>query len=539
MPWRGPSEPGEFPTLGYLVADLIEAKCAIPDGDRRGKPFILTDEQLRFVLWFYRLIPPDCRKFVYDRGGQLCRPQKWGKGPLSAAIICAEADHEGPVRPDGCDADGEPVGKPWATPEIQVTGISEDNARNVWRSLVPMIELGTIAADIPDTGETRINLPGGGLIKPVTSAHLSRIGQKLIFAVQDQTESWTTENRGRALADVQRRNVGGMGGRFLETPNAWNPAEDSVAQYTQTEPGVLIDDVDPGEGSIRNKAERRKMLRKVYGDSWRRERPESDRRVNGHVDLDRIDSEIVALLPRDPAQAERWYLNRKRAAEDAAFDAEQWPKLATATGAPPADSFIVIGVHGARYDDSLVIVGTVIETGYQFVIGAWEAPMPTEAAGPAVDYEHPQDEIDGAMSGAMERFDVWRTYGAGEIEYLLEVWQGRWTDKRVLEWKINRPLAMGPACRRYRDAMGSAERVADLSHDGNAVLARHVANARRRKVVAKDEQGRPLWVVGKERTSSPLYVNGAIAAVLSWEARGDARVANAKPAKKNKVFQSW
>jgi hypothetical protein len=96
VPWRGPEVPGEFPTLGYQVADLIEAKCAIPDGAHAGEPYLLTDEMLRFLLWYYRL-DPVTGKFVYDRGGQLCRPQKWGKGPFASAIICAEADPEGPV----------------------------------------------------------------------------------------------------------------------------------------------------------------------------------------------------------------------------------------------------------------------------------------------------------------------------------------------------------------------------------------------------------------------------------------------------------
>ena len=55
--WRGPSEPGEFPTLGWLVIDWIEAHCVIPDGDRAGAPFVLTDEQARFILRHYRLEP--------------------------------------------------------------------------------------------------------------------------------------------------------------------------------------------------------------------------------------------------------------------------------------------------------------------------------------------------------------------------------------------------------------------------------------------------------------------------------------------------
>src|SRR5690349_12871538 len=120
MPWRGPEFPGEFPTLGYQVAELIQAACAIPDGQRMGEPFLLTDEQLRCLLWHYR-IDPDTGRFVYFRGSQLTRPQKWGKGPFSAAFICAEAHPEAPVLFDGWDASGEPVGRPWPTPHIQVT----------------------------------------------------------------------------------------------------------------------------------------------------------------------------------------------------------------------------------------------------------------------------------------------------------------------------------------------------------------------------------------------------------------------------------
>ena len=184
MPWRGPEVPGEYPTLGYQVADWIEAHCAIPDGEQAGEPFILTDEQLRFILQHYRLKPgatPKVRKpsaaFEYRRS-QLVRPQKWGKGPFSAAIIGAEA--AGPVLFDGWDASGEPVGKQWATPWIQVVAVSEDQTDNVWTALVPMIELGALTADIPDTGKTRINVQGlggsWGKIEPVTSSARSRLG---------------------------------------------------------------------------------------------------------------------------------------------------------------------------------------------------------------------------------------------------------------------------------------------------------------------------------------------------------------------------
>jgi hypothetical protein len=500
VPWRGPDEPGSFPTLGYQVADWIAANCAIPDGDRQGDPFELTDEQLLFVLWFYRVDPTTGRLF-YRRGGQLVRPQKWGKGPLSAAIICAEA--EGPVLPDGWDAKGDPVGRPWSTPLIQVTAISEDQAANVYRALVPMIELGSMAADVPDTGETRINLRGGGRIEPVTASARSRLGARITFANQDQTESWLKSNGGRALADNQRRNLAGMGGRWLETPNAWDPTEQSVAQQTaeSNAPGVYRDDVDPGPGSVHNKADRRRMLRKVYGGSW-------------WVDRDRIDAEIVDLLPRDPAQAERWFLNRKRAEAGAAFDLGRWREATNRCYQPEAGATITIGVDGARHDDALAIVATEVVTGHQWPLGIWEQPVVATA-----DYEHPLEVVDGVMIEAFERFVVWRAYVDPQyIEGLRDRWQGRWGDKRVLNWYMNRYRQAAFAAQRYAAAIANGE----VPNDGDEVMDRHVANARRYKVAVYDVDRRQMWVLSKDRPMSPNKIDGAAAGCLSWEARGDA-----------------
>jgi hypothetical protein len=385
MPWRGPEAPGEFPTLGYLVADYIESSCAIPDGVHAGEPFLLTDEQLRFVLWHYRLRPDavailerPSQPFVYRRS-QLMRPQKWGKGPLSAAIICAEAD--GPALFAGWDANGDPVGRPWPTPLIQVTAVSEPQTANVFRVLLPMIERGPIAADIPDTGTTRINLRAGGRIEPVTASARSRLGQQITFALQDQTESWLKTNGGIALADNQRRNLAGMGGRSIETPNAFDPTESSVAQLTQeaARDDVFIDYRPPPKASIHNKRERRKVLAFSYGDSCRTPR---DRRWIGWVDLDRIDADAEELIQRgDPGQAERWFLNRILPGADAAFDPDEWAERAIRGRKIKPGRFITLGFDGSRRQDSTGIVATDIETGHQMVVAVWERPSGAEMTG--------------------------------------------------------------------------------------------------------------------------------------------------------------
>jgi hypothetical protein len=504
-----------FPTLGYQVWDLIEAKCAIPDGDNAGQPFLLTEEMARFTLHFYR-IDPRTGLFSYQRGGQLVRPQKWGKGPFSSALVCAEADGEGPVRPDGWDANGQPVGKPWATPWIQITAISEDQTANVWRALVPMIELGAIAADISDTGETRINLPGGGRIEPVTASARSRLGQRLTFAVQDEAHSWLQRNGGLLLADNQRRNLDGMGGRFLETGNAWDPREDSVAQRTAEsgEPGVYRDDVEPGAGSIRNKRERMKMLRKVYGDSkW--------------VDLDRIALGIEALLARGEAsQAERFFLNRKLAGEDAAFPVAMLSKRVVRRS-PTDKALATIGVDGARFADALGIVATEVDTGFQWPLGIWERPEHAPD-----DYEHPADLIDGVMIDAFAHFDIWRVYVDPQwIDYLLEKWQGRWGQKRVMPWYTNRSRQTAWAVRGFADSISSGT----WSYDGDATLTRHLNNARKYPLNVFDDDHRQMHSLSKDRPDSPRKIDGAMAAMLSWEARSDAIAAGAE---KTKVYRS-
>ena len=517
-PWRGPQTPGELPTLGWQVIDYIQEAAVIPDGEYAGDPFLLSEEQLDFVLGMYELKPDaevDYRKpsraFVHDRGSQLVAPQTWGKGPLSAAIIIAEAS--GPVLFDGWDADGEPVGRPWATPWIQVTAVSEDQTANIWRALIPMIRLGSLKADIPDTGETRINFAGGGRVEPVTASSRSRLGQRITFSAQDEAHDWTKRNGGRKLADTQRRNLAGMGGRFMETGNAWDPAEDSVAQFTfEKETNVFKMMLQPGPGSIRNHRERMRVLKHLYGG-------------NPWVDAERISSEIDNLLERgELAQAERFFMNRIVPGEDRAFDLKRWNELARpGTVIQDHDSSnlgerIVIGIDGARYVDALAMIATDIATGFQWPLGIWERPPHSPE-----DYEHPMDEVDGALVDAMERYRVWRIYVDPGSQYanimpLMERWQGKWGEKKVIEWQMNRPK---PTCYMIRGYV-SAIMTGDLTHDGSEVFTRHIANARRKMMTTYDEDGHAMFVIQKEAPNSPAKIDAAAAGALSWQARGDA-----------------
>lgn len=488
-----------FATLGPLVAAWIESHCVVPDGERMGDPFVLTGEMRRFVDDFYA-VDLGSGRWVFGRGGQLIRPQKWGKGPFSAALICAEA--AGPVLPVFDDAGELVSGRQWDTPWIQVTAVSEDQTANVFRALLPMIQLSDrLNMEIADTGLTRVNLPGGGYIEPVTASAKSRLGQRITFAVQDETHSWVRSNGGLQLADNQRRNLAGMSGRFLETTNAFDPADGSVAQRTfeSKAPGTLVDDREPPAGSVRNKRERRKVLKHVYGDSW-------------WVDLERVDQEIEALIEHDAAQAERFFLNRKMASEGRAFDFEKFRQLASPRTVEDGAT-IVIGVDGARYQDALAVVATDVESGYQWPIDIVERP---DDAGD--DYEHDFDRVDQAVQEAFDRWYVWRLYAdPHRIDVLIDRWRNKYGQKRVVEWLTFRPRPIAWAVRNYQTAITSGE----VSHDGDPVLLQHVRNARRRKLSVLDDRERPMYTLCKDAIESPRKIDGAMAALLSWEARGD------------------
>ena len=510
-----------IPSLGGLVGCWIQQHLAIPDGEHRGEPFRLTTEQWAFLLRFYAL--DDRGRFLHPRGGMIVRPAKHGKGPFSAAIVAAEA--AGPTRFAGWDDDGEPIGRPPATPLVQVAAVSEAQTANVWRALLPMLELGELQAAVDDVGLTRVNLPGGGRVEFVTAAHRSRVGARTTFAVWDELGLWLQSNHGHALADAIGRNLAGMNGRFLGTTNAWALDEESVAQRIFDAPaGVLVDDVDPGTGSIRNKAERRRMLRRVYGDAAAgcEAQGNATGRIDPWIDLDRIDQEVEALMDRDEPQAWRFFLNRKVAAgAGVAFDAQRYAALADLEHQPESRGLVVAGVDGARFDDALAVVATEVQTGYQ-----WLVSLQTRPGNAPHHYEHDLEAGDQAMIELDRGFQLWRVYVDPQwIEALLEKWQGRWGGRQIVPWYTHRPAQAAQAVRRYADAIASG----DLSHDGSPDLVEHVRNAIRRPVNARDDEGRRMWTIGKDTRHSPRKIDAAMAAILSWEARGDAIREGARP----------
>lgn len=513
MPWRGPEFPGEFPTLGYIVADFIEAYCVIPDRAVAGQPFRLSDEQLNHLLWQFRLKPsarPNLDKpaaaFAYV-GDLIVRSQKWGKGPFSAARICAMGI--GPVLFDGWDANGEPVGRPWVTPHIQVAAVAEDQTDNIWRALKPMIEIGPLADEIPDTGLDRINLPDGGIIEPVSSNATTRLGARITGLEIDQPESMTKANGGEKLVDTLLRNLAGMGGRWSATGNAHDPSENSVQQtwIEKPTPDVYIDYPDPLEGSWGNKRERRRILKHAYkGSPW--------------VDLNRIEADCARLDAKgDPGQAERFFGNRVVAGADKAFDIETFKSLRDDEESIPDGAAVTLGFDGALTRDATGLVVTDIATGRIEVVGVWERPPHLQDDEP---WMVPVADVDDAVADAFNRWNVYLLYGdPPHWKDDLQRWMGQFGNDRVVLFWTNLRKKMAYSLKAFKTDM----RDGVMSYGGRFAdrLELHIANAIKNPTAMKDEDdGTPLWLISKDGHNSPRKIDLAMAACLSWEARGAA-----------------
>lgn len=521
MPWK-PEYPGEFPTLGWGVLEFISSMLAAPDRSSY-EPLELTDEQANFVLNFYRLDPVSGRR-VYRRA-RWSRPKGHGKSPLMSALGIAEALAD--VVPAGWDVAGRPVGKPWATvrtPWVQFAAVSEDQTRNSWGPLLEMLRDGPVldAYDVEPL-DTFVNLPKGR-IEPVTSSSTSREGNRPVFVVMDQTEEWRPNNGGVRLAATLRRNLGKTGGSSIESPNAFVPGEDSVAEKTaeyaaairdgrMKDAGLLDDHREaPPETDMYERESLRKGLEFAYGDSAVE--------AGGWVDLDRIIAEVWDPST-DPQDARRYYLNQITYAADSWLSQPELKAIADPDVVVSKSDAITLGFDGSRgrsktKADATALVGCRVSDGHLFKIGIWEAP---EGPG-AQEWRVPEVEVEAAVAGAFRDFNVVGFYADPSM------WDGH-----VAKWEADhhRKLKVGftrdsPIAFNVRaiskvvagfESLHAAIVNGELTYDGSYDLTRHFLNARRQVV-------RSGIVLRKPNDNYLAKIDATYAAMLAYSARLDA-----------------
>lgn len=524
-----------FPTLGDLAAAWVEQHCRIPDMWRRGEPFVWTDWQFWCAANWYRVRedatydadrPPLNQAFVYRRA-LVIGPQKSGKGPWSASMTAVEAvgpsqfagwageDDAYRCADHGCGCGweyqylpGEPMGERHPSPVIQITATSEDQTDNIYRPLRAMIDLGPLK-ELMAVREGFIRILGRSSdedfdrIDVVTSSANSRLGNPVSFCPQDETGLWVKSNKMVKVAETQRRNAAGMGGRTMETTNCFDPSEESVAQRTMeaaADDVFIFYDPPPAHLSYKNKRERRQIHKYNYRHSpW--------------VTVDSIDAEAAEIAATDPAQAERFFGNRIVADYDSYFDAEAWEAIAS-PGLVPDGAMIALGFDGSMYDDWTAIRARWVDGdamyGFTptFADGAPTVWNPADFGG-----EVPRAEVAAAVGELFERFTVVRMYCDPELwQSEIDAWAVKHGEKIVIAWPTNRTRPMSEALERLRTDVTTKA----FTHDGDATALTHVRNARRVR--------RPGGVViGKPNDHQKIDV--VMADALAHEAACDAKAA--------------
>ncbi|MFD0037267.1 hypothetical protein ACFVIZ_06415 [Streptomyces anulatus] len=524
----------DFPTL-WIVPDWIERHCPVPDGFRAGEDMELYPWQLWCTVNHYRVRPGatvgQLAPAFHYRRSLVVAPQKTGKGPWSATIVLAEA--AGPVvfngwakggeryrcSDHGCGCgwwydfeQGEPMGVPWPTPLIQLTATSEDQVANVYRPLRSMVKRGPLA-EVMQSGEEFTRVGDDGRIDVVTSSALSRLGNPIIFAMQDETGLYNTANKLRRVAETQRRGAAGMGGRSMETTNGWDPSENSVAQTTSEAKARDIFRYHPQAPktlSYANKRDRRKIHAVVYAGST-------------HVDLDAIEAEAAEIMEKDPAQAERFFGNRCVAGSASWLDPAKWAAKEKPQRVRPRTR-IVLGFDGSDMDDWTAIRAETM-TGYQFTPQWGEEDAPT-IWNPA-DYggQVPRAEVRAAMEQMFRRYDVVRLY-ADPPYWQTEVdeWVDLYGEERVVRWYTTRPVQIHKATERLRtDVVKRNSDGAAFSHDGCPITEAHVANTR--------AAARPADRYVLRKASPAQKIDATMASVLAHEATSVTRSPRARAAR--------
>lgn len=547
MPWK-PSEPGEVPTLGWVVIDWITELLAAPDR-AEYEPFILYPEQEDFVLRFYEIDPATGKR--RRRRGVISRPRGWGKSPFLASLALAEA--LGPVVPDGWDADGQPVGKPWVTvrtPLVQILAVSEKQTANTWTPLLEMLQ-GPVLDEYPglEPLDTFVNLPRGR-IEPITSSARTVKGNRAVFAVMDQTEEWVRSNGGLNLYEKVKNNTAKVGGSFVESPNAYTPGEDSVAERSAgfwkailegraKDDGLYYDHREaPPETDMADRESLTAGLRVAYGDSSGHKggcvihEPACS---PGHVDID----VLVATVwdpTSDPQESRSDFLNQITHASDAYLSQPEWAGCVDVEKVVADRDVITLGFDGSRgrakgKPDATALIGCRVADGHLFEVAVWEADDSRQETWEI--WEPPLVEIEAAIADAFKRYAVvgfyadpakdWRSYvNKWEAAYgtKVKVKAGR---EHPFEWWMTG--GRSGLIQRAIEQFEGAVRNQDMTHDGSYALTRHMLNARRR--VKHGKLG-----LGKDSDYSTKKIDAAVAAVLAWQARLDAvaaGVASARP----------
>lgn len=527
-------------SLGDQIVNWMFKYIIQPSGPRAGEPFLVTDEQYRFLQWWYA-VDPYSGRFVY-RNGLLRRLKGWGKDPLAAAMALAELC--GPVQFSHWDADGNPVGKPKASAWIQIAAVSQDQTRNTF-TLFPAMASKKLRDEFGlEVHKTIIYSKAGGIIEAVTSSPLALEGKRPTFVIKNETQWWVETNSGLEMANVISGNVtkGAYGTcRSLSICNAHRPGEESDAERdwdaylavvskdapdnqflydaleapADTPVGELADLIEDPEAYEAGLNRLREGLEIAKGDAvW-------------------LDTEIIVqsiLDPReDVTESRRKFLNQINAAEDAWIAPREWDKCQdlTFTGLAAGEQ-ITLGFDGSKSNDWSALVACRVSDALIVPIKVWN---PEKYGG-----EIPREDVNNTVEWVFSQYDVVAFRAdVKEFESYVDQWGAKYGKKLKQKATGKHPVGYDMRsniknftldCERFRDAVIEQE----MSHNGSPILRRHILNA----VVRPNNFG---ISISKATKDSSRKIDSAVCAVMAFGARQEYLMSKNNKSRKVMVFK--
>lgn len=528
-----PAFEGQKCSLGYEVLDwLTEYACHGP-GDVQGEPldFAADPEVEDFIVNAYELDPETGQrqksKAVYSA------PK--GRAKSETAGLIGVAESLGPVRFDGWDANGQPVGRPVVSPFIRCLATEETQAGNTFQNIAYVMAewgpdmhpdiYGGVTGARNYQSATALYLPGGGQAVSSSSGAASKDGGKETFLVPDEIHLYVLPE----LRNMYATSMRNLGKRALAEPwallttTACRLGEQSIwetleKQWRRGELGEewLIHHTEAlGKIAIDDRERTLKQLRQVYG-------PAMDPQT-GWMRAERVYQDMLdpTICP-DEQTAVRYYLNRSMAGSDAWLAKTIHENQERDEQVKPGEA-IAIGFDGSLNDDTTVLRGCRMSDGFLFKLGVWPKPVGAAGAGWSV----PRSEVLARIREVHATYDVVRGYydphewrsdidslALGVTDEAGRVIHKPLGETVVIEWPTSRFVPMAAAL----DRLHSGLKTGAQWHDADPIAAEHYGNA------FADNRGR-LRLVRKEYPNSPRKIDSVVGDALALEARADALTA--------------
>lgn len=528
-------------SLGWGLFNFFEEYVLQPGGPRAGEMFVPTDEQARFILWWYAV--DERGKFVY-RGGVLRRMKGWGKDPLIAALSLAELC--GPVAFDKFDAAGNAIGKRRGSAWVQLAAVSQEQTSNTFKLFPAMISKQLKDDFGLEINKTVIYTNDGCLIQGVTSSPLSMDGNRPTAVFLNETQWWMENNDGHEMANIIQGNVDKSSYgvcRSLSICNAHVPGLESVAERDYEaynailagqaiDTGLLYDSIEAPAGTP--VADIPSLIEDPDGHADGVARLRSGllvaRADSVWLDPDSIIPSILDI--RNPiSESRRKFLNQVNAPEDAWITPFEWDQCQRDVRLEPKDR-ITLGFDGSKSQDTSALVACRLDDGALFVIKSWN---PEHFA----DGEVPRDDVDAMVHWAFGRYDVvGMRADMREFESYVDGWSRKYKKKMIVNATPGNPIAYDMRgqvkrfafdCERFVDAVVEQE----LCHDGDKLLKGHVCNAVRHPTIYD------AISIRKASKDSSRKIDAAVCAVLAFGARQEVLMSKKMRSRKATVLRGY